>query len=221
MPIITFVDNTIPVAADFNGSFSFINTEVRTYERGGTGQSSYAAGDLIYASATNTLAKLTAGVVGSVLGTSSTGVPSYSRVLSKDGADNSLLASVIFTLKGGTLGTANRVRCTMITAITNNSGGATTFQSLINYGLSPVVTYNDSIANGTTSLHYPIIFEFVGHGTTNVQLGVIRVPDSGTTPSIAVGAGGGTSSFDTQLSFSLDPGAGSLVQKYVMVEVIQ
>jgi hypothetical protein len=43
---------------------------------GGTGQSSYATGDIIYASATNTLSKLTAGTNGYVL-TLSSGVPTW------------------------------------------------------------------------------------------------------------------------------------------------
>ena len=43
---------------------------------GGTGQTSYATGDIIYASATNTLSKLTAGTDGNVL-TLASGVPSW------------------------------------------------------------------------------------------------------------------------------------------------
>lgn len=43
---------------------------------GGTGQTSYATGDIIYASATNTLSKLTAGADGNVL-TLASGVPSW------------------------------------------------------------------------------------------------------------------------------------------------
>jgi hypothetical protein len=43
---------------------------------GGTGQTSYATGDIVYASATNTLSKLTAGTDGQVL-TLASGVPSW------------------------------------------------------------------------------------------------------------------------------------------------
>ena len=43
---------------------------------GGTGQTSYATGDIVYASATNTLSKLTAGTDGNVL-TLASGVPSW------------------------------------------------------------------------------------------------------------------------------------------------
>jgi hypothetical protein len=44
---------------------------------GGTGQSTYAKGDILYASATNTLSKLTIGSEGQVLVTTSTGIPSW------------------------------------------------------------------------------------------------------------------------------------------------
>jgi hypothetical protein len=43
---------------------------------GGTGLTSYATGDIVYASATNTLSKLTAGTDGNVL-TLASGVPSW------------------------------------------------------------------------------------------------------------------------------------------------
>src|SRR3989338_482959 len=51
---------------------------------GGTGQSSYAIGDILYASAANTLTRLTAGINGQVLKLSS-GVPSWGSDLSGGG----------------------------------------------------------------------------------------------------------------------------------------
>ena len=45
---------------------------------GGTGQTSYATGDIVYASATNTLSKLTAGTDGQVL-TLASGIPSWTN----------------------------------------------------------------------------------------------------------------------------------------------
>jgi hypothetical protein len=47
---------------------------------GGTGLTSYATGDLLYASATNTLAKLTAGGVGQVLQVNASGVPVWGDI---------------------------------------------------------------------------------------------------------------------------------------------
>ena len=58
----------LPLATGVSGVLGATN--------GGTGQSSYAAGDLVYASAINTLSKLTAGTTGQVL-TIAGGVPTW------------------------------------------------------------------------------------------------------------------------------------------------
>jgi hypothetical protein len=47
---------------------------------GGTGLTSYAAGDIIYASSTNTLAKLAAGVEGKVLQINDSGIPVWGDI---------------------------------------------------------------------------------------------------------------------------------------------
>jgi len=47
---------------------------------GGTGLTSYATGDLLYASATNTLSKLTAGLEGTVLQINASGVPVWGNI---------------------------------------------------------------------------------------------------------------------------------------------
>jgi hypothetical protein len=52
-------------------------TTALTAANGGTSQSTYAKGDILYASAANTLSKLTIGTEGQVLVTTSTGVPSW------------------------------------------------------------------------------------------------------------------------------------------------
>jgi len=63
---------------DYPGSITNAtwNGNVVAYNRGGTGQSSYATGDIIYASATNTLDKLPAGANGYVL-TLAEGLPTW------------------------------------------------------------------------------------------------------------------------------------------------
>jgi len=63
---------------DYAGSITSAtwNGNVVQYNRGGTGQSSYATGDMIYASGVNTLAKLAAGTNGYVL-TLAAGVPTW------------------------------------------------------------------------------------------------------------------------------------------------
>lgn len=72
----TLVDGTVPVAADFNGNFQALNNALGT----GTTISSYTTGDMLYATAANTLGKLGIGATnGSLLGVSS-GVPAWNTM---------------------------------------------------------------------------------------------------------------------------------------------
>lgn len=81
---------------------------------GGTAQNTYATGDMLYASAANTLSKLTVGAPGDVLSVS-TGVPAWTAlsslgVTSFSGGTTGLTPSTATTgaiTLGGTLGTAN------------------------------------------------------------------------------------------------------------------
>lgn len=61
------------------GTGTWNATEIAT-TKGGTGLTSYATGDLLYASATNTLSKLTAGAEGKVLQINASGVPIWGDV---------------------------------------------------------------------------------------------------------------------------------------------
>lgn len=69
------------VAADIpNLNASKINDGTLGIARGGTNISSYAKGDILYASAANTLGKLTIGSSGQVLSVSSSGVPAWTTL---------------------------------------------------------------------------------------------------------------------------------------------
>jgi hypothetical protein len=68
----TFVDGTVPVAADFNNNFTALNQVCGTT----TAITGYTAGDLLYASATTALSKLGIGAAGKILGVSS-GLPAW------------------------------------------------------------------------------------------------------------------------------------------------
>lgn len=70
------VDGTVPIAADFNGNFTALNAAIGT----GTSIVAYAAGDILYASAINTLSRLAKGSVGSVLTMGAT-VPAWGSPL--------------------------------------------------------------------------------------------------------------------------------------------
>ena len=78
--LVTLVDGTIPVAADFNGNFVALNVEVRPPGTGGTGQSTYATGDILYSSAANTLTRLPAGSTGQGL-VMIAGIPAWRPVI--------------------------------------------------------------------------------------------------------------------------------------------
>ena len=63
----TFVAGTVISPTDVNSNFSALNTEVRLPAVGGTGLASFTVGDLLYASASTTLAKLVSVAFGRVL----------------------------------------------------------------------------------------------------------------------------------------------------------
>lgn len=136
---------------------------------GGTGQTTYATGDLLYASATNTLSKLTAGTDGYVL-TLASGVPTWA-------ASTGGVTSFSAGTTGLTPSTATTGAITL--------GGAL---SVSNGGLGGTTTPNAGqipIGNGTT---YTIATITAGTGisVTNGS-GSITIATSG-------GGGGGTGS---------------------------
>lgn len=61
--LITLVDGTVPVAADFNGNYTALNNAIGS----STTISAWSTGEIPYASATNTLSRLSPGSVGKVL----------------------------------------------------------------------------------------------------------------------------------------------------------
>lgn len=64
-----------------DGSGVLSSQAVLDETKGGTNQSTYATGDIIYASAANTLSKRTIGAAGTVLKAQSTGVPDYKYIV--------------------------------------------------------------------------------------------------------------------------------------------
>jgi len=87
---ITINTDTIDIASTYVGQTSIVTLGTITTgtwtadtiatTRGGTGLTSYATGDLLYASASNTLSKLTAGSDGKILQMNSSGVPVWGDV---------------------------------------------------------------------------------------------------------------------------------------------
>ena len=113
---------------------------------GGTGQNSYATGDLLYASASNTLSKLAAGTNGYVL-TLAGGVPTWAA-----GASSGV-TTISFGSTGLTPSTATSGAVTVAGTLAIGSGGTgqTTAAAAFN-GLSPITAVGDLIiGNGTNS----------------------------------------------------------------------
>lgn len=161
MPIITFVDHTIPVAADFNDSYSFVNTEVRTYERGGTGLSSYTKGDILYASAANTVAKLAIGGYGQVLCVDATGIPTWTtRSLHKSGTNRGPSTSDLsvfggaLTIAANSLGTANCIRTSIRASLDNSTGGSSNYTLKVTYGGTTVGMAGPTVAVPNLSANF-------------------------------------------------------------------
>ena len=73
-PILSSLTASKPVFTD--ASKGLVSTGTLAYDQGGTGQTTYAAGDIIYASGANTLAKLAIGTTSQVL-TVTAGVPAW------------------------------------------------------------------------------------------------------------------------------------------------
>jgi hypothetical protein len=112
---------------------------------GGTAQTTYATGDILYASATNTLSKLSAGTNGYVL-TLSSGVPTWA-------ASTGGVTSFQTSLSGLTPNTSSTGAITLAGTLGISSGGTgQTSASAAFNALSPITTTGDLIiGNGTNS----------------------------------------------------------------------
>jgi hypothetical protein len=112
---------------------------------GGTAQSTYSAGDILYASATNTLSKLSVGTNGFVL-TLAGGLPTWA-------ASTGGVTSFTTSLSGLTPATASTGAITLAGTLGISSGGTgQTSASAAFNALSPITTTGDLIiGNGTNS----------------------------------------------------------------------
>lgn len=124
---------------DYAGSITSAtwNGNVVQYNRGGTGQSSYATGDMIYASGVNTLAKLTAGTNGYVL-TLAAGVPTWAA--STGGVTSFSAGTTGLTPSTGTTG-AVTLAGTLAIANGGTNSAATPTAGGIGYGTGTAHAY--------------------------------------------------------------------------------
>ncbi len=105
-----------------------------SYANGGTGQSTYAKGDIVYASAINTLSKLTIGSANQVLSVNGSGVPTWttigSGVTSLANTDSNITLSastgaVTINLAANLLGLSYVQSGSFIGTLTGNATGLT------------------------------------------------------------------------------------------------
>jgi hypothetical protein len=124
---------------DNGGTVQVIGWKTTPATAGGTGQTTYATGDLLYASATNTLSKLAAGTNGYVL-TLASGVPTWAA--STGGVTSFSAGTTGFTPNTGTTGA---ITLAGTLATTNGGTGLTTFTS----GGAVYATSTSVLATGT------------------------------------------------------------------------
>jgi len=122
---------------------------------GGTGQTSYATGDILYASATNTLSKLTAGTNGYVL-TLSGGVPTWSATTSVTTItdDTTTNATRYINFTSATTGTLSTIYTSSTKLQYNPSTGTLTTTAFSGSGASLTSLNASNISSGTVGSSY-------------------------------------------------------------------
>jgi hypothetical protein len=137
-----------PVFTD--ASKNLVSTGTLAYDQGGTGQTTYAAGDIVYASATNTLTKLPVGTNGQVLKVTAGLLPAWGTDSAGTGTVTS--ASVV-SANGfaGTVATATTTPAiTLTTSITGLLKGNATAISAATAATDYVAPSSYASANGLT-----------------------------------------------------------------------
>ena len=139
---------------------------------GGTGQTTYATGDILYASAVNTLSKLTAGTNGYVL-TLASGVPTWAA--STGGVTSFSAGTTGLTPSTGTTGA---ITLAGTLGVANGGTGATTLTGYVKGNGTSALTASSTIPNTDIS----------GLGTMSVQSATSVAITGGTINGTSVGA---------------------------------
>ena len=170
-PILSSLTASKPVFTD--ASKGLVSTGTLAYDQGGTGQTSYAAGDIIYASGVNTLAKLAVGTTGQHLIVSG-GVPSWST-----DATIGTVTSVGWT--GGIVSVATATTTPAFT-IAGTSGGIPYFSSASTWATSAALAANALVIGGGAG---------VAPATTTTGTGVVTAlgVNTGTAGAFVVNGG--------------------------------
>ena len=218
---ITSTDLTVsnsPVTSSGNITVN-LNTVAPT--KGGTGQTTYSRGDVLYSSSTNTLARLPIGTTGQVLTVDAAGLPVWAASGGGSGGVTQIIAGTGVTISptggtgavtinatggGGGSGTVTSVSGTgtvngiTLSGTVTSSGNLTLGGSLSGVSLSTQVTGTLPVANGGTGITTTPVNGAIdignGTGFTRTTLtagsGISITNGSGSITISATGGGGGS-----------------------------
>ena len=175
--------------------------------RGGTAQSTYTTGDVLYASASNTLSKLTIGTTGQVL-TVASGVPSWAT--GGSGTVNSGTAGQLtYYASTGTAVSGNANATISGGALTLGVAGTAAGSTVFSGSTSGAVTVQSAATAGTWTMTLP-----TSGGTSGY---VLRTDGAGVTSWVAQSGGGGLTYSRT--SFTATAGQTTFTVTYTVANV--
>ena len=183
-PVLSSLTASKPVFTD--ASKGLVSTGTLAYDQGGTGQTTYAAGDIVYASGANTLSKLAIGSAGQVL-TVTAGVPAWAT-----DTTTGTVTSVAQSFTGGLIsvsGSPITSSGTLALTVAGTSGGIPYFSSASTWASSAVLTQYGVVYGG-------------GAGATPVATA------NGTTGQVLTATTSGAPSWTTLATVAVIAGAG-------------
>ena len=208
-PVLSSLTANKPVFTD--ASKGLVSTGTLAYDQGGTGQTTYAAGDIVYASATNTLSKLAVGTTGQVLKVAA-GVPSWATDTTTGTVTSvGLSAPAFLTVGGSPVTTTGTLALTYSgTALPEANGGTaqttyTTGDLLYASGANTLA----KLAVGTTGQVLKVAAGVPSWATDSAGSGTVTSVDlSGGTTGLTTSGGPITTSGTITLAGTLAPGNG-------------
>jgi len=208
-PVLSSLTASKPVFTD--ASKGLVSTGTLAYDQGGTGQTTYAAGDIVYASATNTLSKLAVGTTGQVLKVAA-GVPAWETDTTTGTVTSvGLSAPAFLTVGGSPVTTTGTLALTYSgTALPEANGG--TAQTTYTTGDLLYASGSNTLAKlavGTTGQVLKVAAGVPSWATESVGSGTVTsVAMSGGTTGLTTSGGPITTSGTITLAGTLAPGNG-------------
>ena len=208
-PVLSSLTANKPVFTD--ASKGLVSTGTLAYDQGGTGQTTYAAGDIVYASATNTLSKLAVGTTGQVLKVAA-GVPSWATDTTTGTVTSvGLSAPAFLTVGGSPVTTTGTLALTYSgTALPEANGG--TAQTTYTTGDLLYASGANTLAKlpvGTTGQVLKVAAGVPSWDTDSAGSGTVTSVDlSGGTTGLTTSGGPITTSGTITLAGTLAPGNG-------------